>query len=204
MSINAASRTYHIARETIRLWLKAPTGSLSLTRTGRSPYDIEVKVQALRLLEDGSLSIRQVADYMRIQPTTIYGWVKDKHSILAVYSSQEQRCVNASQVKSSGEETKSMGAADDKDTKQHIKDLKDENEFLKAKVAYLEALMELNGTPVSGFKKNSIPGHRQSPRTRNRKSEPPLPRCRYIQEELLLPPQASIRGFRYGDPGYDP
>ena len=169
MSINAASRTYHIARETIRLWLKAPTGSLSLIRTGRSPYDIEVKVQALRLLEDGSLSIRQVADYMRIQPTTIYGWVKDKHSILAVYSSQEQRCVNASQVKSSGEETKSMGAADDKDTKQHIKDLKDENEFLKAKVAYLEALMELNGTPVSGFKKKLDTG--PSTESSNKESE---------------------------------
>lgn len=48
-----------------------------------------------------------------------------------------------------------MSAADDKDTKQHIRDLKDENEFLKAKVAYLEALMELNGTPASGFKKKS-------------------------------------------------
>lgn len=155
MSINAASRTYHIARETIRLWLKAPTGSLSLTRTGRSPYDIEVKVQALRLLEDGSLSIRQVADYMRIQPTTIYGWVKDKHSILAVYSSQEQRSMNDDLSISSGEEAESVGTADNKDTKQHIRDLKDENEFLKAKVAYLEALMELNGTPASGFKKKS-------------------------------------------------
>ena len=48
-----------------------------------------------------------------------------------------------------------MSASDDKDTKQHIRDLKDENEFLKAKIAYLEALMELNGIPVSGFKKKS-------------------------------------------------
>ena len=48
-----------------------------------------------------------------------------------------------------------MNAADDNDTKQHIKALKDENDFLKAKVAYLEALMELNGTPVSSFKKKS-------------------------------------------------
>ena len=56
---------------------------------------------------------------------------------------------------SSGEEAESVGTADNKDTKQHIRDLKDENEFLKAKVAYLEALMELNGTPASGFKKKS-------------------------------------------------
>ena len=44
---------------------------------------------------------------------------------------------------------------DDKYTKQHLRDLKAENEFLKAKVAYLEALMEYSGTPVSGFKKKS-------------------------------------------------
>lgn len=153
MSINAASRTYHIARETIRLWLKAPTESLSLKRTGRSPYDIEVKVQALRLLEEGSLSISQVADYMKIHPTTIYGWIKDKPNILAVYSSQGQHRVNVSQTKSPREEAESMGAADDKDAKQYAKALEDENEFLKARIAYLEALMELNGTPVSGFKK---------------------------------------------------
>ena len=53
----------------------------------------------------------------------------------------------------SGEEARSVGTADDKDTRQHIRDLKNENEFLKAKVAYLEALMELNGTPVSSLKK---------------------------------------------------
>lgn len=62
-----------------------------------------------------------------------------------------------------------MGAADDKDTKQHIKDLKDENEFLKAKVAYLEALMELNGTPVSGFKKKLDTG--PSTESSNKESE---------------------------------
>ena len=48
-----------------------------------------------------------------------------------------------------------VSTTDDKDTKQHLQDLKDENEFLKAKVAYLEALMEYSGTPVSGFKKKS-------------------------------------------------
>ena len=46
-----------------------------------------------------------------------------------------------------------MGTPDDKDTRQYIRDLKDENEFLKAKVAYLESLMELNGTPAASFKK---------------------------------------------------
>jgi len=155
MPISVAARTYHVARETIRLWLKSPTKSLSTTRTGRSPYDIEVKVQALRMLEKGLLSIHQVADYMKIRPATINTWVKDKTRILAVYSSQGQCSANAGKVKSPREESEPMNAADDNDTKQHIKALKDENDFLKAKVAYLEALMELNGTPVSSFKKKS-------------------------------------------------
>ena len=57
-----------------------------------------------------------------------------------------------------------MSQSDDKDTKRHIRDLKEENEFLKAKVAYLEALMELNGTPVSSFKKkrNTRPSTKSS------------------------------------------
>ena len=63
-------------------------------------------------------------------------------------------------LSSPGKETEPVRAADDKDTKQHIRDLKDENEFLKAKVAYLEALMELNGTPASGFKKSPVSSHR--------------------------------------------
>ena len=46
-----------------------------------------------------------------------------------------------------------VSISDNKDTKQHIKDLKNENELLKAKVEFLEELMELNGTPVSSFKK---------------------------------------------------
>ena len=56
-------------------------------------------------------------------------------------------------VNSPREEETAVHASDDKDTKQHIRNLKDENEFLKAKVAYLEALMEINGTPAVGFKK---------------------------------------------------
>ena len=155
MPISVAARTYHVARETIRLWLKSPTKSLSTTRTGRSPYDIEVKVQALRMLEKGLLSIHQVADYMKIRPATINTWVKDKTRILAEYSSQGHHPIHTDLLNSPGEETGPVSTPDDKDTKQHIRDLKDENEFLKAKVAYLEALMELNGTPASGFKKKS-------------------------------------------------
>ena len=155
MTILKVAQMYNISRQTIENWLKHPDKYLSETRTGLKPCDIEEKVQVLRLIEDGSLTQRQIADLKQINLYTIRNWVKDKTRILAVYSSQGQYSANAGKVKSPREESEPMNAADDNDTKQHIKALKDENDFLKAKVAYLEALMELNGTPVSSFKKKS-------------------------------------------------
>ena len=107
------------------------------------------------MIETGDLTHRQIAELKHINLYTIRNWIKDKNRILAVYSSQGHYSKNTGLSSSPGEETDTVSAADDKDTKQHIRDLKDENEFLKAKVAYLEALMELNGTPASGFKKKS-------------------------------------------------
>ena len=125
------------------------------TRIYYKQYDLEEKIEILRLVEKGDLSVPQIADLKNINQYTIQNWIRDKRRILTVYSSQEQRSMNDDLSISSGEEAESVGTADNKDTKQHIRDLKDENEFLKAKVAYLEALMELNGTPASGFKKKS-------------------------------------------------
>ncbi|MBQ7601292.1 MAG: hypothetical protein IJU49_03910 [Lachnospiraceae bacterium] len=101
---------------------------------------------------------RKLQNYvLQINLNTIRNWIIDKNRILTVYSSQGHYSKNTGLSSSLGEKTDTVSAADDKDTKQHIRDLKDENEFLKAKVVYLEALMELNGTPASGFKiKSSI------------------------------------------------
>ena len=155
MPILEASQMYNISRHTISNWLKHPNKYLNETRTGRKPFDLEEKVQVLRLIEEGDLTHRQIADLKQINIYTIRNWIKDKNRILAVYSSQGHHPLNNNPLNSPGEETEPVSTADDKDTKQHIRDLKDENEYLKAKVAYLEALMELNGTPASGFKKKS-------------------------------------------------
>ena len=153
MAIKEAVRTYGISRWTIKHWLKSPPDSLCKSLSGKTRYDIELKVEVLRFLEESNLSIRQVAILKNINRTTIHAWIKDKPRILAVYSSQGQHCTNAGQAKCPGEEAESMGTADDKDENQHIRALKDENQYLKARVAYLEALMELKGTPASGIKK---------------------------------------------------
>lgn len=155
MPILEVSQMYNISRQTIGNWLKYPDKYLNEIRTGLKPFDLEEKIQVLRLIEEGDLTHRQIADLKQISIYTIRNWIKDKNRILAVYSSQGHHPVRSDPLNSPGEETNPMGAADDKDTKQHIRDLKEENEFLKSKVAYLEALMELNGTPASGFKKKS-------------------------------------------------
>ena len=110
------------------------------------------------MIETGDLTHRQIAELKHINLYTIRNWIKDKNRILAVYSSQGHLPMITGSSNNSGEETETVSVADDKDTKQHIRDLKNENEFLKAKVAYLEALMEINGTPVAGFKKKSNTG----------------------------------------------
>ena len=48
-----------------------------------------------------------------------------------------------------------MSSKEECDLKRYNRVLKSENEYLRARVAYLEALMELSGVPASGFKKNS-------------------------------------------------
>ncbi len=153
MTVTEASRMYNVARSTISNWLESPEVYLSESRTVHQPYDLEDKLDVLRMAEQGDLTAKQIAEIKNIEYHTINHWIKDKNRILAVYSSQWKCATNYEIPKSPEEEAESVGKSCSKDTKRHIKDLKDENELLKAKVAFLEELMELNGTPVSSFKK---------------------------------------------------
>jgi transposase len=166
MSIKTVSQMYNISRQAISNWLNSQDHYLSETRNALQPYDLEVKVAVLRMIEAGDLSVQQIAELKNINLFTIRGWIKDKNRILALYSSQGQPLMDNSLVKSPGKEESAVSASDDKDTKQHIRNLKDENEFLKAKVAYLETLMEISGTPAVSFKKK----HDTKPLTKS--SEP--------------------------------
>ena len=152
MSVSEASRKYGVARTTISKWLKDPENFLKEDRGENQPYDIEDKIDVIRLFDKGDLSIHQIARIKNLKYHTIRHWIKDKNHILALYSSQGQSNTIYELPKSPGEED-FVSMSDNKDTKQHIKDLKNENELLKAKVEFLEELMELNGTPVSSFKK---------------------------------------------------
>lgn len=164
MNIAKVAAMYGVSRQSIINWTRSPEKYLSETRQAHTPFDLEEKVRILRMMELSGLTARQVAELKNLSLHTILGWVKDKDRLFAVYSSQGQVPVNTGITISPGEEVPSVSTPDDKDTKQHIRGLKEENEYLKARVAYLEALMELNGTPVSELKKkrNTRPSTKSS------------------------------------------
>lgn len=147
------SQMYGVSRQAISSWLKASEKTADEKQSICKRYDIEEIIKILHLAEEEGLSASQIADLKKLNHSTVRNWIQDKNRIFAVYSSQRQRLRGTDMTQCPGEEIAEMSKPTDKDTRQHIRDLKEENEFLKAKVAYLEALMELNGTPVSSFKK---------------------------------------------------
>lgn len=151
MNPSEAARLFGITDETARIWMKNPEKYLSEDQ-GKL-YDLEEKVRVIRWLETGEVTARQITEQKGISARTISKWIADKRRILALYSSQEQTSVKLDKTKSSGEEEPIVSKSDKKDEKQYNRSLKEENEFLKAKVAYLEAVMELKGIPLSELKK---------------------------------------------------
>ena len=154
MSVCDASELYSIPHQTIRLWIKSPDNCFDITTAPHTIYSIEKKVQILELFENSHLSISKFASLNNLKSSTVRDWVRNKKRILAIYSSQGKSPVKTKMIKSPGKEVEAVSTAGDEDTKKHFRDLKNENEYLKAKVAFLEALMEINGTPVPAFKKN--------------------------------------------------
>ena len=100
----------------------------------------------------GTQPIRQIARKKGISQNTICRWVKEKKHILAVYSTEGQHPATAVTWKPEPLEDK-MARKEHPDAKAENKTLREENQYLKAKVAYLEKLMELSGTPAGEFKK---------------------------------------------------
>ena len=61
MSVSEASRKYNVARTTISNWLKAPENYLKEDRSENQPYDLEEKIDVIRLFDKGDLSVQQIA-----------------------------------------------------------------------------------------------------------------------------------------------
>ena len=152
MTASKASQVYNISQQTINNWRKNPDRFVTGSWSAHRAFDIEKKVEILRLIEMKTQSIRQIARENGISQNTICRWIKEKKHILAVYSTEGQHPATAVTWKPEPLEDE-MARKEHPDIKTENKTLKEENQYLKAKVAYLEKLMELNGTPVQNFKK---------------------------------------------------
>ncbi len=151
--ISVVAGKYNVSPGTIRTWMRYPERYFSKIRAPHTPHAVEEKVRVIQRIEAGERTVKEISEEQGISLRLIYNWREDKDRILALYSSQEQTSVKTDKAKSSGEEVPIVSKPDNKDEKQYNRSLKEENEFLKAKVAYLEAVMELNGIPLSELKK---------------------------------------------------
>lgn len=142
LPIKRAARTYNIERHTVQNWVR----SAGITVPARKQWITEEqKLEAIKQVETG-ISVRQVAETFNVAEQTIYNWIRNKKHVFAVYSIQRR--------KSETEGTEIMPrSTDEKDIKLQNRSLKEENEFLRAKVAYLEELMKLNNLSPGNFKK---------------------------------------------------
>ena len=88
MSVRAVAKMYMMDNHTIHNWLKSPDHYLGEVRAAHKQHDLEEKIEILRLVEKGDLSVPQIADLKNINQHTIRNWIRDKRRILAVYSFQ--------------------------------------------------------------------------------------------------------------------
>lgn len=153
VTVSEASIRYHVSTSSIYNWRLEPEKSLVCSPRQPHVYSSEEKMEVLRQVEEGARSIREIAEANRISRVTLRNWIRDKNQILAVYLAEKQlslalegnNSVEAQQTMASKKDIRTLSAEN--------KSLKDENLYLKAKIAYLEKLMELNGTPAPEFKK---------------------------------------------------
>ena len=153
VTVSEASIRYHVSTSSIYNWRLEPEKSLVCSPRQPHVYSSEEKMEVLRQVEEGARSIREIAEANRISSVTLRNWIRDKNQILAVYLAEKQlslalegnNSVEAQQTMASKKDIRTLSAENNS--------LKDENLYLKAKIAYLEKLMELNGTPAPEFKK---------------------------------------------------
>lgn len=158
MSVMSISRELNIPRQTVQNWIKKHGGCSTTSYTRKKHYSLEKKIETINLWNKG-VPIREISEQQDIGRKTISKWIRDRNRLLAVYSVQEAYpgvMISPDRMMNSEKRLPDMSSKEERDLKRYTRELKSENEYLKAKVAYLEALMELSGIPAAGFKKNSV------------------------------------------------
>lgn len=154
MTMAEVSMKYNISVSSVSNWQKDPEKYINRVSIKASRYSLEEKVAILGLIESRQSSVRQIARAHGISQNTIKDWVKDKNHILAVYSTQREILAAQATGNLLTEEMQDMSdKINNAAGNNEAKALQQENRYLKARIAYLEKLMELNGTPAPEVKK---------------------------------------------------
>ena len=156
MTMAEASVKFNISINSISNWKRDPEKYINHVSLGASRYSLEEKVAILGLIESRQSSVRQIAMAHGISLNTIKDWIKDKNHILALYSTQREILAAQATGNLLTEEMQDMsGKRNNEAGNNEAKALQQENRYLKARIAYLEKLMELNGMPAPEVKKKS-------------------------------------------------
>ena len=181
-SHSAVGRDFHIPQTTVSSWMKIKDELIkwyeeqhSAERqknsfNTRRKYSLEEKALVLLRIKYGEES-KALAQSMGIPRETIHNWVIRKDEILDVYFRKIENRPHAPEIETEAPanitsiskrlHSYENGLPDTEETAMARKgtstleerQLRKENEYLKTKIAYLEALMELNGLSPDSLKK---------------------------------------------------
>lgn len=122
--------------------------------------------------------ISAVAREAGVTYQAVYRWLCSKKQPDGIYYTQEDGCMDRHE--------------NVEDLKLEVKALREEVEYLTAKAAYLDALLELSGIPAGKFKKKKMRGHPQSGRRRRWKRKDAVRHSRCLPQELLPSSQGRV------------
>lgn len=195
MTVNEAVQKYEVSRYTIRRWRLEAGGPHP-----RQSFTLKEKVEILITMDEEGLSDAEAAATADVNISTIRTWKKAKPNILAAYRAQGSekvaRTMQARVMQSSyGVEHKQTEYENIVMDKKEERALKRENEYLKAKNAYLESLLESLGYEAKKVKKKEIRSNLWSKGKRNRQYPSSLLDRRCVKEELLCLSEACGTGY---------
>lgn len=180
------TKAYDVSYASIRRW-RLKEGELDKPRQS---YTLKEKAEILIRIEEDKLSDAEAAGIADVNISTIRTWKAARARIIAAYraigSGNAAKTMQA-KVLSSAYGIEQGRTADDNIhmDKKEEKALKRENEYLRAKTAYLESLLKNLGYDVSHVKKKKIRGNFRSQGERNRQHPSSLLNRRCLKKELL-------------------
>lgn len=153
-SMQDVTKAYDVSYASIRRW-RLTEGGLDIPRQS---YTLKEKAEILIAMEEAGLSDTEAAATADVNISTIRTWKKAKPRILAAYHAQgsekSARTMQAKVMQSAyGVEHEQAECENTFMDRNEERALKKENEYLKAKNAYLESLLESLGYEPGKLKK---------------------------------------------------